>query len=128
MFIAKFTNTEIMPFKKIMLKDAKPIKNRTEYQSYCMYQNYYFQSAVNELMLRKNQVTKTLVLARIKINHRRIGTATKLIDNLEHLARQLNYRYVMIESILSPEMWNLAQTLNYQKKGYDAIKKIKEES
>jgi hypothetical protein len=79
-------------------------------------------------MLRKNQVTKTLVLARIKINHRRIGTATKLIDNLEHLANQLNYRYVMIESILSPEMWDLAQTLNYQKKGYDAIKKIKEES
>lgn len=65
-------------------------------------------------MLRKNQLTKTLVLARININHRHIGTATKLIDNLEHLASQLNYRYVMIESILSPEMWDLAQTLNYQ--------------
>lgn len=107
-----------------MLEDSQPIKDLTSYQSYCMYQNYYFQSAVNELMIRKHQNTKSIVLARIKINHRNIGTATKIIKNLENLAKELNYKEVIIESILTTEMWNLADSLGYQKKEFDAIKKI----
>lgn len=124
MFIAKFTKTEILPFKKLMLKDAQPLKDKTSYRSYCMYQNYYFQSNVNELMLRKNQSTKMLVLARIKINRKRNGTATKIINHIEDLAIQLGYNQIMIESILSQEMWNLANKLKYQKKDYNAIKQL----
>ena len=124
MEIVGFTSAEVAPFEKLMLKDDNSPKNKASYQSYCMFQNYYFNSDYNQLMLRKNTYTKTLVLARIEIRHKRCGYATKILQALEDLAYQLGYQHVKIESILTNEMQAVARKLHYQKQNYDAIKDI----
>ena len=124
MEIVGFTSAEVAPFEQLMLKDNNSPKNKASYQSYCMFQNYYFNSDYNQLMLRKNAYTKTLTLARIEIRHKRCGYATKILQALEDLAYQIGYQHVKIESILTAEMQAVAHKLHYQKQNYDAIKDI----
>lgn len=119
-----FTSAEVAPFEQLMLKDDNSPKNKACYQSYRMFQNYYFKSQYNQLMLRKIDYTKTLVLARIEIRHKRCGYATKILQALEDLAYQLGYQHVKIESILTDEMHAVARKLHYQEQNYDAIKDI----
>lgn len=116
-----FTTAEIEPFKQIMLADLGS-DNQQNVESYTHFQNYYFRSPVNQLMLRKNNYTKSLTLAVIEINHPRQHSGTKIIETLEDLAIKDHYKKVIIESILTKAMWNLAFKEHYTKDQYNAVK------
>lgn len=116
-----FTAPEIEPFKQIMLADFGS-NDQQNVESYTRFQNYYFRSPVNQLMLRKNNYTKSLTLAVIEINHPRQHIGTNIIETLENLAIKEHYEKVIIESILTKAMWNLAFKKHYTKDQYNAVK------
>lgn len=116
-----FTATEIEPFKQIMLADFGS-DNQQNVESYTRFQNYYFRSPLNQLMLRKNNYNKSLTLAVIEINHQRQHIGTKIIETLEDLAIKNHYEKVIIESIMTKAMWNLAFKEHYAKDQYNAVK------
>ena len=72
-------------------------------------------------MIRDNSsdFLSSITLARILINHKHKGTATKIIKFLENYAKDNHAKKVVIESILSKEMLNLAINLGYTEDPYN---------
>ena len=71
----------------------------------------------NELMLRLNTFTNTLVVARIEFINKRRGYMTKLQDLLNDFGIKNGFKYIEIESVLTNEMLSFIK-----KKGYKEIK------
>ena len=109
----------------IGLKDIMQTDTKKEVHAYTQFNNVYFNSDENELMIRDNTKAPakmdSITLANIYLNHKHFGIGTKIIDWLENYAKSQNAKTCIIESILSTPMRNLAI-----KKGYvqDNINKL----
>lgn len=94
--------------------------SKSKVKQYTSFNNVYFSSSHNELMIRENSnnLLSTIVLARINLSHQRCGTGTKIIKWLEEYARTHHAKSVVIESILTEPMLNLARKMNYKESQY----------
>lgn len=88
---------------------------------YTQFKNIYFRSEDNELLIRDNSDDgiNSVTLAVIELNHRHQGYGTKIITWLESYARQHHAKKVIIESIITKPMRNLAIKLGYVKCKYN---------
>lgn len=71
----------------------------------------------NELMLRVNEFSKTLTIARVEINNKRQGILTKILDVLVQYAKYKNYKKIVIENALTEEIKSFANNRGFQKYG-----------
>lgn len=109
--------------KKLVEKDFNSIYNtikqdagkNNNFHKSNYYNNLFYLSDVNEVLIRNHSddYLNELVLARIKIHHRKQGIASSIINELIKLAKENNLHKVVIESIMSPEMKKLALDLGF---------------
>ncbi|MCD7910990.1 hypothetical protein KC480_05560 [Bacillus velezensis] len=66
----------------------------------------FIDGVYNELMLRLNQHTKKLVIARIGFNNTRKGYGTRLLSLLKTYAMKNGYEAIVIESIQTEEAYS----------------------
>lgn len=94
--------------------------SKSKVKQYTSFNNVYFSSSHNELMIRDNSknILSTIVLARISLNNKHCGTGTKIIKWLEEYAKTHNAKRVIIESILTEPMRTLALKLDYKECKY----------
>lgn len=111
------------------LKDIMQIDTKKEVYAYTQFNNVYFNSDENELMIRDNTKAPakmdTVTLANIYLNHKHYGVGTKIIEWLEEYAKAQHAKTCIIESILSTPMRNLALKKGYQQDPINKLNYIK---
>ena len=117
------TKEQLSQLEKTLQSDSESPVNYHQ-----MYNNHFFDSLDNELMIRDNVEThiKTMTIARIAVNHKGIGVATNLINQIEKIAKENGAKFLVIESILTDEMLNLADKLGFESDSYNPYNKFKD--
>lgn len=97
---------------KMMKSDLNP---NDSFDWYTNYSNAYFIGTSSSLLIRDNtsDIMQSVTLAVIELNHRHQGYGTKIINWLESYGRNHQAKKIIIESILTPEMRNLALKLGF---------------
>lgn len=116
----KDTNLE----KYQSLADILQADTKSEVTFYQNWNNIYFQSDENDLMIRDNTKVpqlKSITLARISLNHRHNGTGTKIIQWLEAYAKETHAERIIIESVLTRPMAELSLKLGYIPENIDTM-------
>lgn len=88
------------------------------------FQKFAYQSPTNEILLARVDPLKQIIIERIMVAHKHQGVGTKLIHEVENIANKYEYKTILIQSILTPEMWNLSNKLGYTKTAFDAVKEL----
>lgn len=110
------------------LKDFEPLKaiiqadDTESITCYTNFQNIYFNGTTTHVMIRDNNnmpKRPALVLANISLVHQHQGIGTNIIQWLESYAKRNGYHCVIIESVLTQAMHNLAQKLGYVRESQD---------
>lgn len=117
------TKEQLSQLEKTLQSDSESPVNYHQ-----MHNNHFFDSLDNELMIRDNVEShiKTMTIARIAVNHKRIGVATNLINQIEKIAKENGAKFLVIESILTDEMLNLADKLGFKSDSYNTYNKFKD--
>lgn len=94
-------DTQYQGFIELFQTDSGNLPLKT---AYIELNRLFISTENNELMLRLNAYTKTLVVARVLFNQQRQGNGTKLLMLLHTYAKQQGYAQIQFESVLTEEM------------------------
>lgn len=73
----------------------------------------FIRSENNELMIRFNSFKNEIVIARVEVNKKRNGVATKTLTFLKEYAQKNNYKTILIEQAMTEEIVYFAQKNNF---------------
>ncbi|MCK2000737.1 hypothetical protein MZM54_04950 [[Brevibacterium] frigoritolerans] len=85
----------------------------TKYWS--QYNNFFIESEFNELMIRVDNYSKELTIARIRVQKQRNGVATKTLNFLKQYAKENGFGKIIIELALTEEIKSFALKNRFKK-------------
>lgn len=83
-------------------------------ESYISFNRLFVYGNGNELMLRINKHTSSLVIARVLFVNQRVGYGTLLLERLEKVARKYGLSKMYVESVLTEEMINFLKKHGFE--------------
>lgn len=110
------SNLDKQQFIKLVNIFEEDAGTTTNYWS--QYNNFFIKSEFNELMIRVNNYSKELTIARISVQKQRNGVATKTLNFLKQYARENGFEKIIIESAFTEEIKSFASKNRFKEQSW----------